>query len=370
MRTLPVELPGREYKIEIGAGNLQDSLLSAIRQFDPERVVTVTNSTLEQFYPAQIKKLLEPEGYQNDTCILPDGEAYKNLETLQRIYDFLMEKKANRGTVMVAFGGGVIGDMAGFAAATFMRGIKMIQVPTTLLAQVDSSVGGKTAVNHPLGKNTIGAFKQPNHVSIDLEFLKTLPSRELQAGYFELAKHGLTHDRELLDFLQEGKLEPLDLDFLEEAVFRSCRVKARIVEQDETEAGLRATLNFGHTLGHLIETHCGYGTYLHGEAVGTGMLFAAFLSKQEQLLDPSSWETIREFLEPKLRSVSLPKLDYDLFSSLLLHDKKASREAVNFILLREIGSCFIQKEMPLDLIWKHFTGFCKEFPYLCQLTTD
>ena len=169
MRTLPVELPGREYKIEIGAGNLEDSLLSAIRQFDPERVVTVTNSTLDQFYPAQIKKLLEPEGYQNDTCILPDGEAYKNLETLQRIYDFLMEKKANRGTVMVAFGGGVIGDMAGFAAATFMRGIKMIQVPTTLLAQVDSSVGGKTAVNHPLGKNTIGAFKQPNHVSIDLE---------------------------------------------------------------------------------------------------------------------------------------------------------------------------------------------------------
>ena len=208
MRTLPVELPGSEYKIEIGAGNLRDSLLSAIRQFDPERVVTVTNSTLEQFYPAQIKKLLEPEGYQNDTCILPDGEAYKNLETLQRIYDFLMEKKANRGTVMVAFGGGVIGDMAGFAAATFMRGIKMIQVPTTLLAQVDSSVGGKTAVNHPLGKNTIGAFKQPNHVSIDLEFLKTLPSRELHAGYFELAKHGLTHDRELLDFFRKANWNP------------------------------------------------------------------------------------------------------------------------------------------------------------------
>ena len=281
-----------------------------------------------------------------------------------------MEISANRKTLLIAFGGGVIGDMAGFAAATFVRGIPYIQIPTTLLAHVDSSVGGKTAVNHPLGKNTIGAFKQPEYVCIELSFLKTLSSRELNAGYIELLKHGIIHDEKFFDFVQSHYLEPLDFEFLEEAILRSCAIKGRVVEKDETETGIRATLNFGHTLGHLIETHCGYGTYLHGEAVGTGMLFAAFLSKQEQLLDPSSWETIREFLEPKLRSVTLPKLDYDLFSSLLLHDKKASREAVNFIFLREIGSCFIQKEMPLDLIWKHFTGFCEEFPNLCQLTTD
>ncbi|MAA90038.1 MAG: 3-dehydroquinate synthase [Deltaproteobacteria bacterium] len=367
MRTLPVELPGREYQIEIGVGNLQKSLVSFIRLLDPELVVTVTNTTLEQLYPGKIRNLLDPEGFSNETCVLPDGESFKNLETLQVIYDFLMEKKANRGTVMVAFGGGVIGDMAGFAAATFMRGIRMIQVPTTLLAQVDSSVGGKTAVNHPLGKNTIGAFKQPNHVSMDLELLKTLPSRELQAGFFELAKHGLIHDRDLFDFLNQNQLEPLDLDFLEEAVFRSCRVKARIVEQDETETGLIATLNFGHTLGHLIETHSGYGNCLHGEAVGTGMLFASYLSWREKLLGLSSWEMIRSFLEPKMRPVSLPPLDFEKFCSLLLHDKKASREAVNFILLRDLGDCFIQKEMPLELIWNHFGLFCSEFPDLCRV---
>ena len=367
MRTLPVELPGREYKIEIGVGNFEESLISSIQSLIPERVVTVTNTTLEKIYPQKIENLMVAAGFLHETCILPDGEVHKNLETLQVIYDFLMEKKANRGTVMVAFGGGVIGDMAGFAAATFMRGIRMIQVPTTLLAQVDSSVGGKTAVNHPLGKNTIGAFKQPNHVSIDLEFLNTLPSRELQAGFFELAKHGLIHDRELFDFLNQKQLKPLDLNFLEEAVFRSCRVKARIVEQDETEAGVRATLNFGHTLGHLIETHSGYGNCLHGEAVGTGMLFAAYVSWNEKLLDSPSWEMIKVFLETKLCPVKLPPLDFQTFSNLLLHDKKASREAVNFILLRDLGDCFIQKEMPLEFIWNHFGLFCSEFPDLCRV---
>ena len=204
-------------------------------------------------------------------------------------------------------------------------------------------------------------------MSIDLEFLNTLSSRELQAGFFELVKHGLIHDRELFDFLNQEHLEPLDLNFLEEAVFRSCRVKARIVEQDEIEAGVRATLNFGHTLGHLIETHSGHGKYLHGEAVGIGMLFAAYVSWNEKLLGSPAWEMIQAFLEPKLRPVNLPPIDFQKFRNLLLHDKKASREAVNFILLKDLGDSFIQREIPLELIWNHFKTFCIEFSNLCKV---
>ena len=367
MQTLPVKVPGKEYRIDIGRGILKASLISALERLEPESVAVVTDTNLEKYYPGKISEILQPTGIRVEECVLPDGERYKNLETLNRIFDFLMDKQANRKTLLVAFGGGVIGDMAGFAAATFMRGIPMIQVPTTLLAQVDSSVGGKTAVNHPKGKNTIGVFKQPRHVTIDIELLQTLPSRELRAGYFELVKHALAHEPELFEFLRPHVLEPLDHGFMEEAVYRSCRVKGRIVEEDETESGLRATLNFGHTLGHLIETHTGYTRYLHGEAVGTGMLFAAFLSFREGHLEESSWKEIRDYLLPLLVPVKMNQLTREDFRDLLLHDKKVRRRAVNFILQRRIGECFIQAEMPLDLIWEAFGDFLKEFPEVCTL---
>ncbi len=367
MKTLNVQLPGREYAITIGASVLEEDLAAAVARQGATHVVAVTNTTLAALYPNWIENALAGRDLKVQTCVLPDGEAYKTLEVLNQVYDFLMEASANRKTLLVAFGGGVIGDMVGFAAGTFMRGIPFIQVPTTLLAHVDSSVGGKTAVNHPLGKNMIGVFKQPEHVCIDLNFLQTLPERELRAGYFELAKHGLIHDADLLAFLETQPLLPLNPEFLEEAVWRSCRVKAHVVEQDETEAGLRATLNFGHTLGHLVETHAGYGTWLHGEAVGVGMLFAAFASRQWSHLSEANWLRVRDFLVPLLPQVTLPSLTAEQFERLILHDKKAAEGGVSFILLAGMGRCQIRKQTSASELWQLFQRFLQEFPEVCRL---
>ena len=279
----------------------------------------------------------------------------------------MIEVSANRQTLLIAFGGGVIGDMAGFAAATFVRGIPYIQVPTTLLANVDSSVGGKTAVNHPLGKNSIGSFKQPEYVCIELSFLKTLPSRELKAGYIELLKHGFIHDEELLDFVRSNSLEPLDFDFLEEAILRSCNIKGRIVEKDETETGIRATLNFGHTLGHLIETHAGFGKYLHGEAVGVGMFFASFVSWRCNEMMENEWMRINNLLSQILIPIQLPALDQNLFRDLILHDKKSQKNSVNFIMLKKLGKSFIKKETPVEMLWNEFKEFTKKFPEIIKI---
>ncbi|MGK5095244.1 3-dehydroquinate synthase [Deltaproteobacteria bacterium TL4] len=362
MKELQVNIPGYEYQLHIGQHILEPLLPEFLRRVKARHVVVVTNQTIHNLYPFLISQSLQATEIQVDTCILPDGEQYKTLETLALIYDFLLSKHANRNTVLIAFGGGVIGDMAGFAAATFMRGIRVVQVPTTLLAFVDSSIGGKTAVNHPLGKNTIGAFKQPSYVCTDLVFLKTLPFRELQAGYMELLKHGLIHDVELLDRIQTHSLEPLDLTFLEEAVYRSCQVKARVVELDEKESNLRATLNFGHTLGHLLETHTGYTQYLHGEAVGVGMFFAAFVSRQLDFLAQGDFEKVRSCLQPYLVSQPLPALNQERFQSLILHDKKAQDQTVNFILLKQRGECFIYPNMSPTRLWTLFGEFQKAYP--------
>ena len=367
MQELTVNLPGRSYQITIGTNHWSTSLTKILQERNACQVVVVTNDALQRLYPDLLATELQQNGFETATCVIPDGEPHKTLSDLTRIYDFLLERSANRKTWLIAFGGGVIGDMTGFAAGTFMRGIPFVQVPTTLLANVDSSVGGKTAVNHPLGKNMIGVFKQPEYVCIDLEFLKTLPIRELRAGYFELAKHGLIHDRSLFEFLQQQTLEPLDFEFLEEVVTRSCDVKRRVVEEDEQETGLRATLNFGHTLGHLIETHAGYGQWLHGEAVGTGMLFATYVSWQEGHLTEENYQRIRDFLLPLLPEVTLPQLDAMAFRALLLHDKKAENQAVNFILLRSLGECFIQRQMSVETLWKHFGRFLETFPRACHL---
>ena len=367
MNSLQVNLPGREYKIDIGLNILFKQLPEAVQSIETDHVVVVTNTTVHELYPDFIANVLKDSGVRISTCVLPDGEQYKNLETLSLVFDFLMKVSANRETLLIAFGGGVIGDMAGFAASTFVRGIPFMQVPTTLLSDVDSSVGGKTAVNHLLGKNTIGSFKQPEYVCIELSFLKTLPSRELKAGYMELLKHGLIQDADFFNFTQQHSLEPLDFEYLEQAIFRSCRIKGRVVEQDETEKGLRANLNFGHTLGHLIETHCGYGKYLHGEAVGAGMCFAAFVSWNWGILPKNDWEIIRNSLGHFLNPLKLKSIDFELFRNLILHDKKAQKQAVNFILLKKLGVSFIQQETSVEKLWDEFKQFTAKYPEIIEL---
>ncbi len=367
MKTLKVNLPGREYQIDIGQNILDIQLPKAVKRNSTAHVVVVTNTTLQELYPNFVFNLLADSGVKVSTCVLPDGEKYKNLDTLSMVFDFLMDVCANRKSLLIAFGGGVIGDMAGFAASTFVRGIPFIQVPTTLLSDVDSSVGGKTAVNHPSGKNTIGTFKQPEYVCIELSFLKTLPSRELKAGHMELLKHGLIQDADFFNYTQQHSLEPLDFDYLEEAIFRSCKIKAKIVEKDETEKGLRANLNFGHTLGHLIETHAGYGKYLHGEAVGAGMLFATFVSWRRNEITLNEWDLISSALTQYLMPLKLLKMDFDTFRNLILHDKKAQKQAVNFILLNKLGKSFIFPEMSVEILWEEFNLFVKEYPGIIRL---
>ncbi|MED5516128.1 MAG: 3-dehydroquinate synthase [SAR324 cluster bacterium] len=367
MKTLQVNLPGREYQIDIGQNILDIQLPKAVKRNSTAHVVVVTNTTLQELYPNFVFNLLADSGVKISTCVLPDGEKYKNLDTLSMVFDFLMDVHANRKSLLIAFGGGVIGDMAGFAASTFFRGIPFIQVPTTLLSDVDSSVGGKTAVNHPSGKNSIGSFKQPEYVCIELSFLKTLPSRELKAGYMELLKHGLIQDADFFNYTQQHSLEPLDFDFLEEAIFRSCEIKAKVVEKDETEKGLRANLNFGHTLGHLIETHTGYGKYLHGEAVGAGMLFAAFVSWRRNELTLNEWNLIRSALTQYLMPLKLLKMDFDTFRNLILHDKKAQKQAVNFVLLNKLGKSFILQEISVKILWEEFKLFVQRYPGIISL---
>ena len=367
MKTLKVNLPGREYQIDIGQNILDIQLPKAVKRNSTAHVVVVTNTTLQELYPNFVFNLLADSGVKVSTCVLPDGEKYKNLDTLSMVFDFLMDVCANRKSLLIAFGGGVIGDMAGFAASTFVRGIPFIQVPTTLLSAVDSSVGGKTAVNHPSGKNTIGAFKQPEYVCIELSFLKTLPSRELKAGHMELLKHGLIQDADFFNYTQQHSLEPLDFGYLEEAIFRSCKIKATVVEKDETEKGLRANLNFGHTLGHLIETHAGYGKYLHGEAVGAGMLFATFVSWRRNEITLNEWDLISSALTQYLMPLKLLKMDFDTFRNLILHDKKAQKQAVNLILLNKLGKSFIFPEMSVEILWEEFNLFVQEYPGIIRL---
>ncbi|HKI96836.1 MAG TPA: 3-dehydroquinate synthase [bacterium] len=372
MKTLDVTLPGGRYPIHIGAGLLDEVLPRLVGPLARELVVVVTNETLQRLYPDRIEQALRALPVRVDTIALPDGEQYKTLETLARVYDRLMAQQANRRTLIIAFGGGVVGDMAGFAAATFMRGVPLVQVPTTLLAQVDSSVGGKTAVNHRLGKNAIGAFKQPDGVVMELELLATLPDRELRAGLFELIKHGIIRDPELFTFLEghRDRFGTHDWGFWEEAVWRSCRVKAAVVEADERETDLRAILNFGHSLGHLIETHTGYAQYLHGEAVGVGMLFAAHASWVWGELPEADSQRIRALLQPLVTPVRMPVLDAREFAGLLMHDKKAAEGVLRFIGLRGIGQAHIhERTAPADL-WPLFRGFLEEMPGVLRLQED
>jgi 3-dehydroquinate synthase len=342
MITVNVDLGARAYPIHIGPG-----LIARTDLFAPHiagaSVAIVTNTTVEPLYAEQLRAALAPLGKKVSTIVLPDGEAYKNWETLNLIFDRLLLERADRKTTLIALGGGVIGDMTGFAASSYMRGVPFIQVPTTLLAQVDSSVGGKTGINHPHGKNMIGAFYQPQAVLADTATLHTLPPRELAAGLAEVIKHGLVADAGFFDWVEHNidALNRCDNEAMIHAVKVSCDIKSRVVAADEREGGLRAILNFGHTFGHAIEAGLGYGEWLHGEAVGCGMVMAADLSVREGRLDAATQARIASVVAAAHLPVRAPALGAQRYVELMSVDKKAEAGAVKFILLDGLGRALV-----------------------------
>jgi 3-dehydroquinate synthase len=342
MRTLTVALGERSYPIHIGAGILARSELisSALLQ---KKAAIVTNDKVAPLYLQPLVARLKDVGVQTISVVLPDGEAHKTWSTLNRIFDALLENRCERKTTIIALGGGVVGDLAGFAAATYLRGVPYIQVPTTLLAQVDSAVGGKTGINHPLGKNMVGAFYQPRAVIADTDTLGTLPPRELAAGLAEVVKYGLIGDLQFLEWL-EGNIEKLaarDPEALAYAIERSCRNKADIVALDEREGNVRALLNFGHTFGHAIEAGTGYGTWLHGEAVGAGMVLAARLSQALGHLDAADVQRTIDLLRRAGVPVTPPDLGVERYLELMGHDKKVEGGQLRFVLLKKPGEAFV-----------------------------
>ena len=347
MRTLKVALGERSYPIHIGDGlrRRADLILPLLKT---PRAMIVSNETVAPLYLDDVVAALAAVGVDAGHIILPDGEAYKDWATLNRIFDGLMAARCERSTTLIALGGGVIGDMVGFAAATFQRGVPFIQLPTTLLAQVDSSVGGKTAINHPLGKNMIGAFHQPRLVLADIATLATLPARELSAGLAEVIKYGLIRDAAFFAWLEDNmaRLVARDGDALAYAIERSCANKAEIVAADETEQGVRATLNLGHTFGHAIEAGMGYGEWLHGEAVAAGAMMAAELSRMRGWLSDADIARIEAIHRAAGLPVRGPALPIGHYLELMAHDKKVEAGRLRLVLLEGIGRAVIDGDSP------------------------
>lgn len=357
-RSLQVALGERSYPIHIGPGMLGDSTWLS-PHLAGRQVMIVTNETVAPRYLARCRQGL-PEGLEVEELVLPDGEATKTLESVSRIWDALLAAGFNRRCTLIALGGGVIGDMVGFAAACYQRGVAFIQVPTTLLSQVDSSVGGKTGVNHPRGKNMIGAFWQPQAVLIDTDTLLSLPPRELSAGLAEVIKYGLIRDAGFLGWLEENMtaLRDLDAAALTQAIERSCTIKAEIVAEDETEQGVRALLNLGHTFGHAIEAHQGYGNWLHGEAVGTGMLMAAELSQRLGWLSAAEVARTAAVIEAAGLPLSAPAdMAAEDFLDLMRLDKKNVDSRLRLILLRGLGDARLDDETPGELLTELLATF-------------
>jgi 3-dehydroquinate synthase len=342
MHTVQVETPGGHYPIHIGAGRL-DAVADSIPA-DATAIAIVTNTTVGALYGARLRAALEAAGKPLLTIELPDGEQYKTWESLDRIFDALLAAALDRKAVLVALGGGVVGVICGFAASCYMRGIRFVQVPTTLLAQVDSSVGGKTAINHPRGKNMIGAFYQPLAVEIDPHVLATLPAREISAGLAEIIKYGMIADAGFFDWCEAhvDALRALDDQAIRHAVRRSCELKAWVVSQDERESGLRAILNFGHTFGHAIESGLGYGQWLHGEAVGCGMVMAAELSARAGSLDAAAVDRIRALVSAIGCPVDPPGLGADRWLDLMRVDKKNEGRRIRYVLLPALGQAEVR----------------------------
>ena len=350
MRTLTVDIKDQPYPIHIGPGLLDRAELIT-PHLAQKRVVIVTNTTVGPLYSARLRSALSTAGVESFVIELPDGETHKNWQTLNQIFDQLIEKRCERKTTLIALGGGVIGDMTGFAAATYQRGAPYIQIPTTLLAQVDSAVGGKTAINHPQGKNMIGAFYQPKLVLADTELLRTLPRREFSAGMAEVIKYGLIRDLPFFEWLEANveKIMAREPKALIHAIYESCRNKAEVVAQDEKENGIRAILNLGHTFGHAIELGTGYGKWLHGEAVSMGIVLAAKLSILETTFSPVEVDRTKNLLALAQLPLQAPTLGQRNYLECMASDKKMNEGTIQFILLEQIGRARVSSVKPEHL---------------------
>jgi len=359
MKILNVPLGKRSYPIYIGSGLLKNREL-ILKHTPSKQLLIVTNETVAPLYLDMVLQSLR--GSTVETVILPDGEQYKTIDTVNQIYNVLLEKKFSRYCTLIALGGGVVGDMTGFAAATYQRGVNFVQIPTTLLAQVDSSIGGKTGVNHPLGKNMIGAFHQPLAVIADTDTLNTLDDKELSAGIAEVIKYGLIRDPAFFQWLNENmdKLLNRDPDSLAYAIEQSCRNKAEVVAADELEAGERALLNLGHTFGHAIEAGTGYGTWLHGEAVATGMVMAAELSHLQGWIDQQTLNAIKNLISKAKLPVRGPaEMSLQQYLEIMSVDKKVKDGQINLVLLKQLGKAIITNEYDRSLLNKVIENHCQ-----------
>jgi 3-dehydroquinate synthase len=359
MKSIRVDLGDRSYPIFIGNCISDSALLST--HITHAEVVIVTNETIAPLYLNKIKAHFNSEDRKVHAIVLPDGEKFKTLDTVNLIFTELLEKNISRKAALVALGGGVIGDMTGFAAASYQRGIDFYQIPTTLLSQVDSSVGGKTGVNHKLGKNMIGAFKQPKAVFIDSTTLSTLPKEEFVAGFAEVIKHGLIFDASYFQYMEShlDEILALNSEVIENVILKSCEIKSSVVSKDETEQGVRAILNLGHTFGHAIETTVGYGNWLHGEAVGVGMIMAADLSCRLGLLSEETVKRIRDFIVLSGLPGSIPEtMTSEDFMVAMARDKKVDAGQLKFILLRSLGEGFVSDDVPLSKLDETLATFC------------
>jgi 3-dehydroquinate synthase len=350
MTTLTVELGERSYPILIQANLLLDPTVLT-QHLVTKKVVVVTNDIVDPLYFAAIELALK--GYDVNKIVIPDGEQYKNLQSFELVISKLLEMSAGRDTTLIALGGGVVGDLTGFVAASFQRGMPFIQIPTTLLSQVDSSVGGKTAVNHPLGKNMIGAFYQPKAVLIDTNSLSTLPEREFAAGMAEVIKYGVIYDQNFFAWLEQNQsiIKQQDLTALQYMIARCCEIKAEIVAIDERESGLRALLNLGHTFGHAIEAEKGYGNWLHGEAVSAGIVLASAVASKMNWLDASEFRRIESLLQAfDLPIVSPSEMEYDDFMRHMKHDKKVQAGQLFFVIPQGIGKAVVTNQITEEVL--------------------
>jgi shikimate kinase / 3-dehydroquinate synthase len=347
MQSIRVAFGERSYLIRVGPGVMTDRRLLR-ESVSGSRAVIVTNTVVAPLYAVPLEQALDGEGIRVLRVTLPDGESHKTWDSLNRIHDAMLASRCDRQTTVIALGGGVVGDVAGFAAATFMRGVPYVQVPTTLLAQVDSSVGGKTAINHPLGKNMIGAFHQPAAVLADTETLQTLPDRELSAGLAEVIKHGLLRDIAFFQWLESNieRLMRRDSEALTHVIERSAEIKGELVALDERESGPRTLLNLGHTFGHAIEAGVGFGTWLHGEAIGAGLVLAAELSRRLGHLSGGDVERVRALLRRAGLPVMAPGLGVDRYLELMSVDKKTRGGRLRFVTLKRLGEAYVAEDAP------------------------
>lgn len=351
IQTLQVDLGERSYPIHIGRQLLSQAQL-ILPHLKRKQVAVVSNTTVAPLYLSSLSDCLQAAGVTVIPIILPDGEEYKNSATLQLIYDALLQHRCERSTTLIALGGGVIGDMTGYAAATYLRGVPFIQIPTTLLSQVDSSVGGKTGINHPLGKNMIGAFYQPQLVLADIDTLTTLPARELSAGVAEVIKYGLIRDAEFFDWLEQNiqALMQLQTEVTAQAIYRSCLNKAQVVAADEHENGERATLNLGHTFGHAIENGMGYGVWLHGEAVAAGTMLAADLAQRLGWLTAAQVQRMADLFKAANLPIQAPKLGAAKYLDLMGLDKKVVDGKIRLVLQQGIGKSVVTSDYDAALL--------------------